>query len=79
MLLAPIGMLYPPLALPAAIWAAVCLSYGAVIGARERQVCASAAGAAAMIMHLAWSCGFFTELLRQTAGSARRSASGSTQ
>lgn len=49
--------------LPTALWLAVCLGYGAALGARQRSACASAAGIAAAIMHGAWSCGFISGLI----------------
>ena len=61
-LLAP-ALLVPLLAAPAALWAALCVLYGLVLGARNRSLCAAAAGAAAMIMHLAWSIGFWGRVL----------------
>lgn len=48
---------------PMAAWLALSLGYGAVLGVRERSVCASGAGAAAAVMHAAWSVGFLTEHL----------------
>jgi succinoglycan biosynthesis protein ExoA len=59
-LLAPIA---PWTALPFAAYLALCLGYGLVLGAREKRGCAGAAGAPAALMHLAWSAGFWTQLL----------------
>ena len=56
--------LWPPLAVPVAIWVAICLTYGVLLGARVGYPCAAAAGVPAMIMHFAWSCGFWTRILR---------------
>jgi succinoglycan biosynthesis protein ExoA len=53
------------LALPAALWALVALGYGALLGLRQRRPCAMAAGVAAMIMHFAWSLGYWTHLCRR--------------
>jgi succinoglycan biosynthesis protein ExoA len=55
---------FPILAAPAAIWASVCVVYGAWLGVRQRRPCTLMAGAAAMVMHLAWSCGFWSRILR---------------
>ncbi len=62
LLLAP-ALAFPPLAVPAALWAVACLGYGLLLGMRARQPCALAAGPAAMIMHAAWSLGFWSEVL----------------
>jgi succinoglycan biosynthesis protein ExoA len=51
------------LALPALAWAAACLGYGTVIGVRTRGFCEVAAGPAAMIMHFAWSAGYWISSL----------------
>jgi succinoglycan biosynthesis protein ExoA len=50
--------LFPLLALPLAGWAGLTLGAGILLGLRTRSRCAMAAGAAAMIMHLAWATGF---------------------
>jgi succinoglycan biosynthesis protein ExoA len=69
---------FPWAALPCAAWLAGCLMYGAVLGVRERSLCAGAAGIAAAIMHLAWSLGFWAQAgarderrMRQSETSAR--------
>lgn len=54
--------LYWPLALPALVWALTALGFGAVLGVRRRDAAALLAGPAAMIMHLAWSAGFWAQL-----------------
>jgi succinoglycan biosynthesis protein ExoA len=59
-LLAP---LWWPLAAPLALWAMTCLLAGVFIGARMRSAPAILSGIAAMIMHLAWGCGFLRERL----------------
>jgi succinoglycan biosynthesis protein ExoA len=55
--------LWWPAALPAAAWALACLAYGAALGVRRRDPWAALSGPAAMIMHLAWSAGFWSQLL----------------
>jgi len=70
--LAPFGLLAPPLALPAAVWLGGCLGVGAVLGFRARSRAALASGVAAAVMHLAWSIGFWQQLL--TGRKARRTA-----
>lgn len=50
-------------AAPLLAWAAVCLIWGVLISLRSRSKCELMAGPAAMIMHLAWSMGFWRYLL----------------
>jgi succinoglycan biosynthesis protein ExoA len=72
-LLAP-ALVFPLLAAPAALWAMSCLLYGLALGVLARRPCFAAAGIAAMIMHGAWSFGFWFQLLRRgTAGAPLRS------
>jgi succinoglycan biosynthesis protein ExoA len=63
LLLAP-AIFIPVLAAPAVAWAAACLVYGAWLGVKARDLCSAMAGAAAMIMHFAWSLGFLGQLVR---------------
>lgn len=59
---AGLAVLWPPAAvllLPALVWMAVCLGYGLLLGLIARSACAGAAGVAAMVMHLAWSLGYW--------------------
>jgi succinoglycan biosynthesis protein ExoA len=49
-------------ALPTLMWAAAALGYGALLGLRNREPVAALSGPAAMIMHLAWSAGFWAQL-----------------
>ncbi len=49
---------------PAALWAIACLGYGAWMGIRQRNPYGPLAGVSAMIMHLAWSTGFWLEYLK---------------
>jgi succinoglycan biosynthesis protein ExoA len=58
--LAPLA---PVAAAPALLWLAATLGYGLYLGVREKDACACAAGAAAMIMHFAWSVGFLSALI----------------
>jgi succinoglycan biosynthesis protein ExoA len=51
-------------ALPFLAWAALCLAYGAALAARERDPKLLLAGPSAMVMHFAWSLGFWLQLLR---------------
>jgi len=67
-------------AAPAGAWLTLTLGYGAVLGARERNVCAIACGVPAAIMHAAWSIGFLRQALagalrpERAAGQAPHSA-----
>ena len=62
-----LGWVSPLLALPAAAWAMACLTYGLLLGARERRGCTCGAGIAAMLMHLGFSVGYISQVLRHTA------------
>jgi succinoglycan biosynthesis protein ExoA len=53
----------PILALPATAWALACLTYGMLLGVRERSRCAGGAGIPAMLMHLGFSIGFISQFL----------------
>jgi succinoglycan biosynthesis protein ExoA len=62
-ILAPLGVVEPVMALPAAAWLGGCLAGGVVIGLRTGRREAFGAGAAAALMHLGWSIGFWRQLL----------------
>lgn len=64
-LLALGGLVFAPLAVPAMAWAAACLGYGALLAYRTRDANLLLSGPAAMIMHLGWSAGFWTQVLRR--------------
>jgi succinoglycan biosynthesis protein ExoA len=55
--------LYWPLAIPGSVWLFACLSYGLVLGIRQRDICASGSGYASMVMQLAWSFGHWGEII----------------
>jgi succinoglycan biosynthesis protein ExoA len=55
--------LFSPLAIPALVWAATALTYGLALAARRRDGAVLMSGVAAMIMHLGWSLGFWTQAL----------------
>ncbi len=61
------GLLASPLfwwmALPALVWACAALGFGLLIGLRKKDAAACFSGPAAMIMHLAWSAGFWAQLV----------------
>ena len=50
-------------AVPVVLWAAACLGYGAWMALGQRNPYGPLAAISAMIMHLAWSAGFWRELL----------------
>lgn len=58
----PLGLLFWPLLVPALVWAAAALSFGVVLAAARRDATVLMSGPAAMIMHLAWSAGFWAQL-----------------
>lgn len=49
--------------IPFGVWTAACLSYGVWIALGQRNPYGPLAAVSAMIMHLAWSAGFWRELL----------------
>lgn len=51
----------PLLALPAASWALLCQSWGLGLALRARRADIAWAGSAAMIMHFAWSAGYWKQ------------------
>jgi succinoglycan biosynthesis protein ExoA len=54
--------LYWPLAVPASGWLFTCLSYGLVLGIRQKDICAAGSGYHAIVMQLAWSLGHWWEI-----------------
>jgi succinoglycan biosynthesis protein ExoA len=67
--------LFWPLAIPALVWAVTALSYGLLLAAKQKARAVLLSGPAAMIMHLAWSLGFWMQLGTWVFGGARRSRS----
>lgn len=59
---AVVSPLYWPLAVPALAWALSSLTFGLALTVRKGDGATLLAGPAAMIMHLAWSTGFWTQL-----------------
>jgi succinoglycan biosynthesis protein ExoA len=55
--------IFPALAAPALCWAVLCLAYGVLIGVRARDLCAAAAGVAAIATQAGWSFGFHAGLV----------------
>ena len=48
---------------PALLWALICIGYGASVAIHERKAYGALIGICAMIMHFAWSLGFWLQLL----------------
>jgi succinoglycan biosynthesis protein ExoA len=44
------------------VWVAACLGYGVWLALAERDPYGPLAGVSAMVMHLAWSAGFWMQL-----------------
>jgi succinoglycan biosynthesis protein ExoA len=70
--LACLGPLWGPAAVPALIWALLCLSYGAFLGLkaclRGQRLCAFLSGFCALIMHFAWSVGYLSQTFKGRGG-----------
>jgi succinoglycan biosynthesis protein ExoA len=49
--------------IPAGLWAAACLGYGVWMAISQRNPYGPLVGFAAMVMHLAWSAGFWLQIL----------------
>jgi succinoglycan biosynthesis protein ExoA len=67
----------PEFALPATLWAGACCGWSLANGVRQRSLRAAMAGPAAMLMHCAWSIGFWGELVQRPlhqAGTSRGAA-----
>ncbi len=62
-LLALLAPLHPVFLLPVVAWAGACLLGGAALAVSSRKIGTFAAGPVAAAMHLAWSVGFWRELL----------------
>lgn len=64
LLLAPFAPSFAlAMASPAILWAAVVLAIGAGLGIQAGSRCSALSGVAAMTMHLAWSLGFWRQVL----------------
>jgi succinoglycan biosynthesis protein ExoA len=64
---------------PALAWVLACLSYGALLGVKERKPATALAGPAAMIMHLGWSAGFWRVLIKSSKDLIRARPTSSAQ
>lgn len=57
--------LFWPAIIPIGVWAVFCLAYGAYLGAKAHdQLALALSGLIAMVMHLAWSYGFWQRMVR---------------
>lgn len=63
--------LVPALGLPMLGWALLCQGWGLALALRERRADAAWAGSAAMIMHLAWSAGYWKQEIVTRASGGR--------
>jgi succinoglycan biosynthesis protein ExoA len=54
--------------LPLALWLCVCLLFGAGLAVRTRDPAILLAGPAAILMHTAWSLGFWHALMTSSGG-----------
>ncbi len=77
LLAAPLGVEFAPAALPTAVWAGACLAGGLMLAVKARRPAEAAAGPVAMLMHLAWSLGFWTQLARAAAAPLRHAPAAS--
>lgn len=55
--------IHPIFMMPALIWMMICLIYGAGLGFRAKEPIIALSGPATMIMHLAWSLGFWRSII----------------
>ena len=60
---AALSPLTPLLMLPALVWLTVCLTFGLTLAVRRGDPAVALSGPAAVIMHLAWSVGFWAQLV----------------
>jgi succinoglycan biosynthesis protein ExoA len=60
---AALAIFSPAALVPAGLWAAACLGYGAWMAVSQRNPYGPLAGFSAMVMHLAWSAGFWLQVL----------------
>jgi succinoglycan biosynthesis protein ExoA len=58
-----LGPLFWPLASLTLAWLVICLSYGLVLGVKQKDICATASGYASIVMQLAWSLGHWWEMI----------------
>jgi succinoglycan biosynthesis protein ExoA len=59
-----LALLHWAAAVPFVVWAAACIGYGVWIAIGQKNALGPLAAISAMIMHFAWSAGFWLELLR---------------
>jgi succinoglycan biosynthesis protein ExoA len=59
---APLAFVSLSALIPVGVWVAACLGYGVWLALAERNPYGPLAGVSAMVMHLAWSAGFWMQL-----------------
>lgn len=57
------GLLALALAVPTVLWLLACLGFGALLAFRQEERCVLLSGPAAIVMHFAWSLGFWEAAL----------------
>lgn len=62
-LLASLAVVHWIFVVPLLVWVAICLFYGAALAVRAGKPGLALAGVSAMVMHFAWSLGFWLQLL----------------
>lgn len=60
--LAVFALVHWPALIPMVVWVSTCLSVGAWIAVRQRKPELILAGVSALVMHFAWSLGFWMQL-----------------
>ena len=70
---ASLALIHWTAAVPIGIWLAICLGYGISMGIGHRDPRVLLTGLAVMIMHLAWSAGFWLQVLAARALGRRMS------
>jgi len=63
LLLAPFAPFWIWAAAPAALWLIACFGFGALLGLKQKSLCAAWSGFPAALMHLGWSAGFWSGAL----------------
>ena len=54
--------------MPAGLWMAACVGYGVWLAVGQRNPYGPLAAFSAMVMHLAWSAGFWLQLIARRRG-----------
>lgn len=67
----PASLIFPPFALLPLLYVTLCLTWGAVSALRSKDATRLFVGPAAIIMHMAWACGFVRHMARAFARRSR--------